>query len=127
MEVAAEVPDHESTVSPWSPVGVGGNAPRERRTCAGSAMRIVSLTEAGEGLERPMQEMDGTRQVDTLMRDSGQELGWVAKCSILSRKKGRAGVVGKEEGAVRIETWGGRNGATATVVQNIDLTGSFLI
>jgi hypothetical protein len=67
-------------------------------------MRIVSLTEAGEGLERPMQEMDGMRQVDTLMRGSGRELGWVAKCSILSRKKGLVGVVGKEEGAVRIET-----------------------
>jgi hypothetical protein len=104
VAVVAEVPDHGSTVSPWSPASVGGNVPRERRTCAASAMRIVSWMGAGEGLERPMQEMDGMRRADTLMRGSGQEPGWVARCSILSRKKGRVGVVGKEEGVVRTET-----------------------
>src|SRR5579863_1538388 len=82
MAVAVEVPDHGSTVSLWSPVGVGGSAPRERRRCVASAMRIVNWLGVGEGLESPMREMDDTRQVDTLLRGSGQEQGWVARCSI---------------------------------------------
>ena len=104
MAVVAEVPDHESTVSLWSLVSVGGNALREKRRCAASAMRIVNWMGVGEGLESPMREMDDRRQVDTLLRGLGQEQGWVARCSILSRKKGGVGVVGKEEGVVRIET-----------------------
>jgi hypothetical protein len=104
MAVGAEVPDHGSTVLLWYLVDVGDNAPREKRMCAASAMRIVSWMGAGEGSESPMQEMDDTRRVDTLLRGLGQGLGWVVECSILSRKKGRAGVVGKEEGVVRTET-----------------------
>lgn len=50
-------------------MGVGGNAPRERRTYAVLAMKVVrGWKEAGEGLERPMQEMDDTMQEDTLLR-----------------------------------------------------------
>lgn len=87
------------------------------------AMRIVSWREVGEGLGKPIQEMDDTRQEDTLMRDWGLEPGWVAECSILSRTRGRAGVAGMEEVVVPTETFGGKSDAPATGDWNIDLTG----
>jgi hypothetical protein len=78
---------------------------------------------AGEGLGKPMQEMDDRKQEDTSLRGWEQELGWVAECSILSRKMGRVGVIGKEEGVVQSGTLDGRGDAVATGVQSIDLTG----
>jgi len=51
-------------------VAVDDNAPREKRTCEVSAMGPAkSWMGAGEGLGRPMREMDDTRQEDTLLRD----------------------------------------------------------
>lgn len=52
--------------------------------------------------------------------------GWVARCSILSKKKGGVGVVGKEEEVAQIGTSDGRSGAFAEV-QNIELAGPYLI
>jgi len=89
-------------------------------------MLAVSWMGAGEGLGKLMQEMDDTRQEDTSLRGWEQELGWVAECSILSRKKGRVGVIGKE-GVVQSGTLDGRSDALATGVQSIDLTGPCLV
>ena len=100
----------------------GDNVPRERRMYV-VAMRVVSWKGVGEGLGKPIQEMDDTRQEDTLMRGWGLELGWEAECSILSRTRGRVGVTGMEEGVVSTETFDGRSDASATGDWNIDLTG----
>ena len=101
----------------------GDNVPRERRMYAVLAMRVVSWRGVGGGLGKPIQEMDDTRQEDILMRGWGLELGWVVKCSILSRMRGRVGVTGTEEGVVPTETFDGRSDAPATGDWNIDLTG----
>lgn len=108
-------------------MGVGGNVPRERRTYVASAMLAVSWMGAGEELGKLMQEMDDTKQEDTSLRGWEQELGWVAECSILSRKKGGVGVIGKEEGVVQSGTLDGRSDVLATGVQSIELTGPCLV
>jgi hypothetical protein len=83
------------------------------------AMRVVRSWEGvGEGLGRPMQEMDGTMREDTLRRGWGQVRGWVVKCSILSRMMGRGGVVGKGEGVGQIGTLNGRT--DGSVMQSTD-------
>lgn len=101
----------------------GDNVPLGRRMYVVLAMRIVSWRWVGEGLGKPIQEMDDTRREDTLMRGWGLELGWVGGCSILNKTKGRVGVIGMEEGVVPTGTFGGRSDAPATGDWNIDLTG----
>lgn len=60
---------HGSKASLWILVNVGDNARRERRMCAVLAMEVaMSLRVEEEGLERPMQAMDGRRRADILMR-----------------------------------------------------------
>ena len=88
--------------------------------CAVSAMEVVkSLKGGGEAMGRPMREMDGTMRGDTLRRGLGQVRGWVVKCSILSRMRGRGGVVEKGEGVGQTGTWCGRSDDSAAEVQSI--------
>lgn len=69
MTEAEGVLDRESTASAWILVSVGDSARRERRMCAVSAMEaVMSLKVEEEGLERPMQAMDGKRRADILLR-----------------------------------------------------------